>query len=290
MTGRGEGLLLVGHGSRSPRGLAEIRTLAGLVAAALPEAAVELGFLEMADPPAGRALDGLVARGCDRIAVQPLMLLGAGHAKSDVPAVVLEGRERHPGVDLVLGSPLGIARELVALLGEAVLEVAGGGLPLLLVARGTSDPDANGDACKAARLVGEWAGAPFVHTAFTGVTGPSVPDGLDVLARLGFRRAVVAYWFLGSGVLVDRARAQVADFAAATGTELLDAGYLGPDPRLVPVVVERYRRATGGLATAPTVNCDLCAYRAPWPGLEDRTSQPAGVGHSHLAAHHRHHQ
>ncbi len=34
------------------------------------------------------------------------------------------------------------------------------------------------------------------------------------------------------------------------------------------------------------VNCDLCAYRAPWPGREGRQGQPIGVGHSHLAAEH----
>jgi sirohydrochlorin ferrochelatase len=157
-------------------------------------------------------------------------------------------------------------------------------VPLLLIARGTSDPDANGDAHKVARLLGEWTGAPFVHTAFTGVTTPRVADGLDVFARLGYRRLAVAFWFLCTGVLVERARAEIAAFSAATGAEVLDAGYLGPDPRVVPAVVERYEEALQG---TPAVNCDLCAYRAPWPGREERYGQPIGVGHSHLAAEHR---
>ena len=250
-----DGLLLVGHGSRSEAGTQEMLVLAKLVGDALPDVAVDVGFLEMTDPPAGPVLDGLVDAGCGRVVVLPLVLLGAGHAKNDVPAVVLEGRERHPG------------------------------LPLLLIARGTSDPDANGDAHKATRLLGEWIGSPFVHTAFTGVTGPSVAEGLDVFARLGHERMAVAFWFLCTGVLVDRARAEIAEFSAARGVEVIDAGYLGPDPRLVPAIVERYAEAVDGL---PAVNCDLCAYRAPWPGREDRQGQPIGVGHSHLAADHRH--
>ncbi|HLJ07493.1 MAG TPA: sirohydrochlorin chelatase [Acidimicrobiia bacterium] len=286
MTAAGaEGLLLVGHGSRSAAGAGEMLAIASLVADALPGVAVDAGFLEMTDPPAGPVLDRLAAAGCRRIVVLPLVLLGAGHAKSDVPAVVLEGRARHPGVHVHLGSPLGISRHLVGLLGGALLAAGGSGLPLLLVARGTSDPDANGDAHKVSRLLGEWTGAPFVHTAFTGVAEPSVAAGLEVFARLGYRRMAVAFWFLCTGVLVERARADIGAFAA-TGVEVVDAGYLGPDPRVVPPIVERYEEAVRGVAA---VNCDLCSYRAPWPGREGRRGQPIGVGHSHLAAEHRQH-
>ena len=275
------GVLLVGHGSKSEQGAAELRGIGDLVAAALPDEAVDVGFLELTDPPAGRTLDRLAAAGCTRITVLPLMLLGAGHAKSDMPAIVLEARQRHPHLDIRLGSPLGIAQPLIATLGEAVAP----GLPLLVIARGTSDPDANGDACKVARLLAEWSGAPFVHTAFTGVTGPRVSDGLDVFARLGYPRMAVAFWFLCHGLLIERARAEIDEFSARTGVEVADAGWLGPDPRLVPAVLDRYRQA---LANDPTVNCDLCQFRAPWPGRHDRVGQPIGVGHSHLAVEHRH--
>jgi len=279
-----DGLLLVGHGSRSGEGAAEMLALAGLVCAALPNVAVDVGFLEMTDPPAGPVLDGLAAAGCERVVVLPLVLLGAGHAKSDVPALVLEGRRRHPALHVHFGSPLGISRDLVGVLGGALASAGASDLPLLLVARGTSDPDANGDAHKVARLLGEWVAAPFVHTAFTGVTAPKVSDGLQVFARLGYERMAVAFWFLCTGVLIERARAEIAAFSAATGVEVVDAGYLGPDPRVVPAIVERYEEAVRGI---PAVNCDLCAYRAPWPGREDRQGQPIGVGHSHLAAEHR---
>lgn len=282
------GLLLVGHGSQSPRNATEMREIADLVAGALPGVTVGLGSLELSDPPAGRTLDSLVDGGCRQVVVLPLVLLAAGHSKSDVPALVLEGRARHPGVEIVLGSPLGLARELVALLGGAVLGAGGGGRPLLLIGRGTSDPDANGDVHKATRLVGELTGAPFVHTAFTGVTVPGVPEALEVFARLGHREMAVAFWFLCHGRLVARSRVEIEAFARRTRTDVVDGGYLGADGRILPVILEAYRRAVRG--AAPTVNCDLCAYRAPWPGLEERVGQPIGVGHSRLAADHRHHQ
>lgn len=282
-----EALLLVGHGSTSSEGTREMEAIGGLVAGALPDVDVDVGFLELADPPAGPVLDRLAAAGAKRITVLPLMLLSAGHAKNDVPALVLEGRQRHAGLDIRYGGPLGVRRDLVALLGGVITAAGGGGLPLLVIARGTSDPDANGDAAKAARLLAEWTGAPFVHTGFTGVTGPRVPDAVDVFARLGHRRIAVAFWFVCSGKLVDRARGDLAEFGARTGIEVVDAGYIGPDERLVPVITECYRRVLVG--AAPAVNCDLCAYRAPWPGREERVGQSTGVGHSHHAVEHRHH-
>lgn len=286
----GEGLLLVGHGSRSPESVAEMGALARQVADALPDVAVRLGYLEMSDPPAGPVADELVALGCRRIVVLPLMLLAAGHGKSDVPAVVVEARLRHPEVDFVFASPLGVARDLVAILGDAVDKAGGRGLPLLFVARGTSDPDANAEAHRAARLVAEWTGAPDLQVAFTGVTWPLVPDALRTTARLGHERLALAFWFLCNGRLVERARGDVATFVgeASTGDrQVVDAGYLGPDPRVIPLIVERYREALAG--AAPVYSCDTCAYRAPFPGLEDRVGQAVGVGHSHLALEHREH-
>jgi sirohydrochlorin cobaltochelatase len=282
-----EGLLLVGHGSRSRASQEEMADVARRVAGRLPEIQVDLGYLEMSEPPAGPVLDRLVAAGCRRVVVLPLMLLAAGHGKSDVPAVVLDGRARHPDVELAFGSPLGVTRDLVASLGDGVRRAGGEGLPLLVVARGTSDPDANAEAHRAARLVAEWTGAPFVHTGFTGVTWPTVPEALDTMARLGHPRMALGFWFMCTGRLVDRARDEVAAFGERTGVEVVDAGYLGRDERLVDVIVERYRDARGD--GAPVYSCDTCAYRAPFPGLEDRVGQPVGVGHSHLAHEHRVH-
>jgi sirohydrochlorin cobaltochelatase len=263
----------------------EMHALAELVGQAMPDIAVEVGFLEMTDPPAGMVIDRLVAAGCRQVVVLPLVLLGAGHAKSDVPAVILEGRARNPGVDIRLGGPLGVAREPVELLGKAVVKAGGRGVPLLLVSRGTSDPDANADAYKVARLLGEWSGAPFTQVGFSGVTGPAVPEAADVFARLGMTRIVVAWWYLCHGKLIEQGRAQLDGFARRTGVELIDAGHLGPDPALVPLIVSRNEEALEGHCRP---NCDVCAYRAPWPGREDRVGQATGVGHSHLAVSHRH--
>jgi len=283
---RRTGLLLVGHGSRSPAGRAEMLALGRFVAKTADHLAVETGFLEFSDPPAGIALDRLAARGVTRASIVPLMLNPAGHAKSDVPAVLLDGRLRHPDLDLHYGRPLGLDHSVLSLGAARIAEVGGLGVPLLVLARGTSDPDANGDACKAARLLAEMSGAPLVEVGFSGVTWPRVPEALDLLRRKGAHRIVCLAWFICTGILVDRLNDDCAQFTRSTGVDVLRAGHLGPHPDLIPVILSRHAEAFAGDIR---MNCDACAYRKPFPGLESRVGQPLGHGHSHLAVEHRSH-
>ena len=280
-----QGLLLVGHGSKCAMSADQMHAIGDHVQEAFPDVIVEVGFLEMTDPPAGVVLDAMVERGCEQIVVLPLMLLGASHAKSDVPAIVVESRLRHPGVEIAFGSPLGVVPEMVEIAAENLNAVGAAGLPLVVIARGTSDPDANGEASKAGRTLAEWVGSEFLQMGFTGMTWPLTPDALDVVHRLGHGRVALFFWFLCNGKLIERAREQISDFTERTGVEVVDAGYFGPDPKLATVIERRYREALEG---TPTVNCDTCVYRSPFPGMEDKAGQPIGVGHSHLAAEHRH--
>ncbi len=281
-----EGLLLVGHGSRSSESAQEMHSLGALVAEALAGVDVQVGFLEMTEPPAGAVIDSMVARGARRITVLPLVLLGAGHAKSDVPAVVLEARLRHPGTSIAFASPLGVVKAAVEILGEAVVRSSDVDTALLVVSRGTSDPDANGDSYKAGRLVSEWCGNRTFSVGFSGVTRPTILEAAKMLTALGHRRLAVSWWYLCYGLLIERGRTQLRSWADAAGVELIDCGYLGPDVRLVEPIVERFNESRVG---TPRVNCDACSYRSPWPGLAGRVGQPVGVGHSHLAEQHRHH-
>jgi sirohydrochlorin cobaltochelatase len=281
-----DGLLLVGHGSRVPAGRAELLNLARLVAEQVPALRVGLGFLELSDPPAAMALDELVAEGVERITIVPLMLNPAGHTKSDVPAVVLDGQRRHPAVPLIYARPLGVDHATLQIAADRLTGVAANGLPLLLVARGTTEPEANAEAYRVARLLAEFTHAPEVFVAYSGMTWPDVPTALARCAQLGLNKVVALAWYLSTGVLVERMRAQWQEFSARTGVEVIDAGYLGPDPALVPLVLERRREALDGVEH---INCDTCSYRRPFPGYQERVGQPIGVGHSHLAHEHRAH-
>ncbi|HWI71619.1 MAG TPA: sirohydrochlorin chelatase, partial [Baekduia sp.] len=274
-------LLVVGHGTRDADGLAEFHELAALVRDAAGRLPVETGFIELAEPLVDEAVDRLVERVAPRAVVSvPLVLLAAGHLKNDGPASLARARQRHPAVTFKMGRDLGIDpavlavaedRIRAALPGEHDPETTG----VVLVGRGSSDPDACGDLYKVARLLADGRGLGMVEPAFAGVAAPDVPQALDRLRRLGARTIVVAPFLLFTGVLVPRLYAKASAWAAEhPDIDVRAAAHLGPDRRLARVVLERYREAIQGDVR---MNCDLCTYRVRLPGYEDKVGMPISL-------------
>jgi sirohydrochlorin cobaltochelatase len=269
-------LLLVGHGTRDEAGVAEFARFAERLRARLP-VDVAGGFIELSPPPLTDAVAELYAAGHRRVAAVPLVLVAAGHAKGDMPAALARERQRHAGLTYAYGRPLGPHPTLLGLLEErldAVLDPAGrADTAVLLVGRGSTDPDANAEVCKAARLLWEGRGLAMVEPAFVSLARPGVPEGLERCRRLGAERIVVLPYFLFPGVLPDRVAAEARAFA---GAEVRCAEVIGDCDGLADLVVERYAEALHGDIR---MNCDSCVYRLPMPGFEDRVGAPQHPHH-----------
>jgi sirohydrochlorin cobaltochelatase len=295
-------LLLVGHGTVDTTGVAEFvsftdRVRRRLAAEAVP---VDGGFIELSQPTVHEAWTRLSGTGAVHRAAVPMVLVAAGHAKGDIPAALQREVLREPGTSYVLGRPLGPHPTLLGLLEQRVDAVLPredrAGTAVLLVGRGATDPDANAEVCKVARLLHEGRGFAFVETAFVSLAWPDVATGLARCRALGARRVVVAPYFLFDGVLPRRVVAQARAFADAhPDVEVRTAGYLGDCDELAGLVVERYREALHGDIR---MNCDTCAYRVLLPGFEDKLGAPQtphhhpddpaqghGHGHGHGHAH-----
>jgi sirohydrochlorin cobaltochelatase len=269
-------LLVVGHGSRDPRGAGEFHELVSLVrdhASVL----VEGGFIELSRPPISECVNRLRQRGAREISAVPLMLLAAGHAKDDVPATLVREKLTHPDLDFHYGRALGIRPELLELMDERISAV----VPeeekvetaVLVVGRGSSDPDANSDLAKMARLFFEGRPYPLVETAFVSLAPPSVLEALERCRRLGARRVAVFSYFLFTGVLEERIREQSRNFAEVNpSVEVRYAGYFGPDARVATLILDRYRESFEGDIR---MNCDVCVHRVALPGFEEKVGAPA---------------
>lgn len=274
-------LLLVGHGTRDEAGAAQFNAFVARLAARFTDRDVAGGFIELSAPPLTEAVADLVARGYRHLVAVPLVLVAAGHAKGDIPGALARERERRPGTSFSYGRPLGPHPRVLTLLEErlnAVLDPADrGDTAVLVVGRGSTDPDANADVHKVSRLFWEGRGFAFAETAFVSLAWPGVPEGLDRCRRLGARRVVVVPYFLFRGVLPDRVVAQATAYAAAHGLEVRCADVIGDCAGLADVVAERYEEAlTGDIR----MNCDSCVYRVALPGFEDRVGAPQ-VPHHH---------
>lgn len=277
-------LLLAAHGSADPAGVAAFNALRARVAALLAADSVDVagGFIELSAPPLSAAVAALSRLGHRRMVAVPLVLNSAGHAKGDIPAALAAQRERHDRLSFSYGRPLGPHPVLTSLLADRINRVrsprrSGGELTaVLVVGRGSTDPDANAETFRATRLLWEtWPAGrrfTFAETAFVSLAPPGVADGLERCRRLGARHIVVARYFIFPGVLPGRVVAQASAYAAAhSELDIRCADVLGDCDEMARLVAERYREA---LAGDIRMNCDTCVYRTALPGFEHRAGAP----------------
>jgi sirohydrochlorin cobaltochelatase len=285
MSERASGVLVVGHGSADPAGAAQFRDLVARVGKLLAPVPVGGGFIELSPPPLTEAVGDLVQDGVRRLVAVPLMLVAAGHAKGDIPAALHREQLRHPGLAVAYGRPLGPHPALLAVLRERLAD-AGPDTVVLLVGRGSSDPDANAEVAKVARLLAETTPVAGVEYAFVSLAAPGVPAGLDRCRLLGARRLVVLPYFLFTGVLPRRVASQAAGWADShPELELRTADVIGDCDELAALVAERYAEA---LAGDIRMNCDTCVHRVALPGHEHRVGQPQLPHHHPADPGHRH--
>ena len=294
------GVMVCGHGSRDGRAVAEFRGLVAGLSARLPHYPVESGFLEFARPILRDGLDRLRAGGVDHVLAVPGMLFAAGHVKNDVPSVLNAYAAEH-GIRIDFGRDLGLdpkllraARDRIAdALAAAATPVAPEETLLAVIGRGTSDPDANGNVAKVARMLWEGMGFGWAEVGYSGVATPRVDALLERASRLGFRQIVVFPYFLFTGVLVRRIYEQTEAVAARHPEILfLKARYLGDHPLVLDSFVERIEGIRAGDVN---MNCLLCKYRERLIGHEAAVGAPQVAHHHHVegigtdADHHHHH-
>lgn len=285
------GVMICGHGSRSQSAVDEFSTLAEKLPPFLPsDWEMEYGYLEFANPVIRDGLDKLREAGCDKILAVPGMLFAAMHSKNDIPTVLNTYAAKH-GIEVSYGRELGVDPKMVAAAGGRIKDaveranashgdVALQDTCLVVIGRGASDPDANGNVAKIARMLQEGMGFGWLEVGYSGVTFPLVEPCLQHASKLGYKRIIVFPYFLFSGILIDRIYG-FTDQVAAEHPDItfIKAGYLGDHPKVLETFAERVSEQLGAV---PPPNCGICAFREQVLALEDGT-------HHHIKAEDRQH-
>lgn len=113
------GAVLLGHGSREPGTVTEIQALCAQLAFDLPDWRFAHAFLNQ-EPRIADAAETLVAGGCTRIRVLPLLVFTGRHMIEDVPAEIEKLRKLHPGIVFSLDPYLFRLHGFSGLLAEAL--------------------------------------------------------------------------------------------------------------------------------------------------------------------------
>ncbi len=280
------GVLICGHGSRNRLAVDEFAQLAKSLKEKLPSIPLEYGYLEFARPIIKDALDRLHAQSLERVIAIPAMLFAAGHAKNDIPSL-LNSYSLETGLTINYGRELGINNLMIGAAGARVQEAieSAAVFPksetlLVVVGRGSSDPDANANVAKITRMLVEGFGFGWGETVYSGVTFPLVEPGLRQLVRLGYKRIIVFPYFLFSGVLVSRIRQHTQRVAADfPDIEFLQASYLGDHPLVLETFKDRIEEVLVG---NNAMDCSLCKYRSTLLGFENEVSLAQQSHHHHV--------
>jgi sirohydrochlorin cobaltochelatase len=235
------GLLLVGHGTREPAGVAQFLELSKLLAERSSEVSLEPCFLELAEPTIAEGLERLLARGIDALIVAPLLLFSAGHAKGDIPMAVDAALNAAGRRDLARwqSPPLECHAELLALSRQRYASAVaglpcGGPTKLVMIGRGSGDAAATRQMRRYAALHAQQMGVAEHLVGFLAVARPNLAEALAQGAADAPRQIVVQPHLLFEGLLSSEVREAVAWAGGRwPSIDWRCADPLGPQPGLV---------------------------------------------------------
>jgi sirohydrochlorin cobaltochelatase len=119
-----KGIILFGHGSRSAEYTEPFNRVRAAVAAGRPDLPVELGFLELTQPPLETAIEALVAHGVTQVVVVPIFFAPGKHVLKDLPQRIGDAMDRFPTLEFEIAACVGEVDGVVAAMAAHALASA----------------------------------------------------------------------------------------------------------------------------------------------------------------------
>ena len=116
-------LIVLGHGSRAPEATETLAAVTAMVREKTNYDQVAYASLQLSEPDLASVVQELADAGMKRILVAPFLIATGQHVKEDIPNELAALREKHPDVEMHLGSPLGADKRLAEILQDRVAEM-----------------------------------------------------------------------------------------------------------------------------------------------------------------------
>lgn len=113
-------LVLLAHGSRDPEWARPFTRLRERLAERLPDAPVELAFVEHMKPDLAAVIASLGSRGVERVTLLPLFMAQGRHLRDELPRMVARACADNPGVLVRTGPAVGEVESIL----EAIVDWA----------------------------------------------------------------------------------------------------------------------------------------------------------------------
>ena len=260
-------ILLVGHGSREKSGNDEILEFAEQWRQRQPGWRIEVCFIEFSEITMSEGLRR-AATGAQRVLVVPLILNAAGHVKMDIPQAIDGARLKFAAVQFLYAPHLAACDPILSIV-KRRLKGAMQALDMpdptttgvVMLGRGSSDRQANGEMAKMARWLMEETDHELVDLAFTGITWPRLEKAVQRQSLLGMKQVVVLPYYLFNGTLVERIARQVENLKAQyPAIRFTSTAYFGFEREIFELLEARVNDLKRG-APELRMPCDGCKYR-----------------------------
>lgn len=236
-----QAVLYVAHGSRINEGVRQAEAFLRKSMIKIDVPIQEHSFLELAEPTIEEGFVKCMEQGATSIAIVPLLLLPAGHAKHDIPREIKRMQERFPNVHICYGQPLGVHDAIVDILVERIMEkqeTIANDACILLVGRGSSDPETGQYFREIATLLKQKSGISRVSTCFLAACKPDFETGLEMEVKQGSSQIFVVPYLLFTGVLMKTMEQKIRELKTPNQSFLL-CHSLGYHENLVRVLTDR---------------------------------------------------
>jgi sirohydrochlorin cobaltochelatase len=284
---------MIGHGTRDEEGRQTFLDFVQVYQELDTSRPVIPCFLELTAPTILEGVEYCVSRGYTEISALPLLLFAARHNKFDVTNELDRSRQIYPQIQFHYGRHLGITPSLLDLWRHRLehfddphhnpRQIPRSQTVLLFVGRGSSDPDANGDVCKFARMLWEGSGYQTLETCFIGITHPRLEEGFRRALLYQPKRIVVLPYFLFTGALVKKIFTISEQQQECHPQVQIDClSEMGIRSELLQLVREREIETHLGQVN---MNCEMCKFRL---AALDKGQEHHHHGHDH-GHHHEHH-
>lgn len=237
-------ILYICHGSRLREAKEEAIQFITSCMSRIEATIQEICFLELANPSIEEGFRTCVKRGATEIIAIPVFLLAAGHVKNDIPFELQKLNDQFPPIKVTYGNPFGVSRTLIkSVYKGSGIEEYKSKVTLLLVARGSSDPETLQDINRIAALFQAEGKIDKVEVCFLAAAEPKFEGKLKEVVERKEEHIIVLPYLLFTGLLMKYIEKEVRQYELE-GIKI--SPYLGKNEAFREMLIQKTKEILRG--------------------------------------------
>lgn len=240
-----KGVLYIFHGSRLKESKEEAFSFFQDVKREVPYEIQEMCFLELAKPTVKEGFAACVEKGAADIAVIPVLLLAAGHAKQDIPAILADLQVDYPEAKIFYGNPLGVESLMVQAVIDRIQNVwtrSAKRTKIILIGRGSHDAEMKGDFEALGRMLEEKLEVATICCYLTAAS-PLFHNVVQSVPMMMEEEIIIVPYLLFKGLLLKDVQKEVEELQKQTGKSILLTDHIGDHPAVKKLLRLRVEEA-----------------------------------------------